>query len=342
MLHKDVLLTIYRTMVATRLFEARVVALHRQGRVSVYATSEGEEAIGGSAASALAASDWLFPDYRSAAALFARGVSPAEYLAQVIGTSEDSSKGRQMPTHLASKRLRIASVSTPVGNSIVHAVGFAWAAKLKKGPEAALVLFGDGATSSDGFHAGMNIAGVHKLPVVFVCRNNQYAISLPLSLQTASKTLAGKAEAYGFEGIQVDGNDAAAVYEATHAALEKARAGKGPTLIEAISYRFGSHTTSDDARRYRTDEEVNDWRSRDCIARLRRQMEESGLWNDSQEQSMHAELDRMLDGVFDAALRAAPPPVESLFEDVYGKPPQHLRQQRESLMKHLEKRGGAP
>lgn len=333
----DALLKIYRSMVTTRLFEARVVALNRQGRVSVYATSEGEEAIGASAASALAESDWLFPDYRSAASLFARGVTPAEYLAQVIGTAADSSKGRQMPTHIASRPLRIGSVSTPVGNAIVHAVGLAWAAKLKKGPEASLVLFGDGATSSDGFHAGMNIAGVHKLPVVFVCRNNQYAISLPLSLQTASKTLATKAQAYGFEGVRVDGNDAAAVYAAMSDALKKARSGQGPTLIEAVSYRFGSHTTSDDARRYRTEKETSDWRSRDCIEKLRRHMQESGFWDDRKEQSLVAAIGHELDQTFDAALRVAPPPVESLFEDVYGEPPRHLREQRDSLLRHLLK-----
>lgn len=335
----DLLLRIYRTMLTTRLFEARVVALNRQGRVSVYATGEGEEAIGASAGAAMAESDWLFPDYRSAAALFARGISPAEYLAQIMGTGEDSSKGRQMPTHVASRALRIASVSTPVGNSIVHAVGFAWAAKLRKGPEVALVLFGDGATSSDGFHAGMNIAGVHKLPVVFLCRNNQYAISLPLSLQTASKTLASKAEAYGFEGIQIDGTDAETVYAATNAAFEKARRSRGPTLIEAVSYRFGAHTTSDDARRYRTDQETNDWRNRDCVMKLRRRMQEAGLWNEEQERSLHQEIGHHLDQIVEAALSAPPPPVESLFTDVYAELPPYLCEQRDSLLRQLRKKG---
>src|SRR5262245_52309864 len=209
-------------MVQTRLFEARMVALHRMGQISIYATSEGEESLAVASTAALADGDWLFPDYRSAGALFARGVSMSAYLSQILGTGRDSSKGRQMPTHIASRELRIASVSTPVGNGIVHATGLAWAVKLRGGSEVVLVYFGDGATSSDGFHAGMNIAGVHRLPMVFLCRNNQYAISLPLEMQTASKNIAVKAEAYGFEGIQVDGSDALTVHATTRLAIARA------------------------------------------------------------------------------------------------------------------------
>ena len=323
---------IYRTLVQTRLFEARVIALHRQGRISIYATSEGEEAIAVASASAMGDADWLFPDYRSAGALFARGVSMSAYLSQLLGTACDSSKGRQMPTHIASRELRIASISTPVGNNIVHAVGLAWAAKLRKGPEAALVLFGDGATSSDGFHAAMNLAGVHRLPVVFVCRNNQYAISLPLSMQTASKSIAIKAEAYGFEGIQIDGNDALAVVDATERSLDRARRGEGPTLIEAVAYRLGSHTTSDDARRYRSDDQVNDWRKRDCIERLCQYLINNGRWDAARDNALRAELAAEVDRCVENALAEPPPPVASLFEDVYSKMPRHLADQREELL----------
>src|SRR5215475_1486651 len=251
---------IYRILIQTRLFEMRIVALHRQGQISIYATSEGEEAIAVASTLAMQEGDWLFPDYRSTGALFAKGVSMSAYLSQLLGTCRDSSKGRQMPTHYASRELRIASVSTPVGNNIAHAVGLAWAVKLRQRPEVVVVFFGDGATSSEGFHAGMNIAGVHRLPIVFVCRNNQYAISLPLSLQTAAKSIAVKAEAYGFSGVQIDGNDPVVILDTVQLALDRARRGDGPTLIEAIAFRLGAHTTSDDARRYRNDDQVDDWR----------------------------------------------------------------------------------
>jgi len=236
-----------------------------------------------------------------------------------------------MPTHYASRELRIASVSTPVGNGIVHATGLAWAAKLRNGPEAALVLFGDGATSSDGFHAGLNIAGVHRLPIVFVCRNNQYAISLPLEMQTASKSIAVKADAYGFRGIQVDGYDTVAVYAAAREALARARRGEGPTLIEAIAYRLGSHTTSDDARRYRTDEQVRHWRHHDCLENLRHHLEQLGLCDPSKDEDLRKELSAKVDRCIDNALAEPAPPVSTLFDDVYSEIPPHLLRQREEL-----------
>ena len=326
------LLKIYRTLVQTRLFESRVVSLHRQGKVSIYATSEGEEAIAVASTAALGNADWLFPDYRSTGALFAHGVSMSAYLSQLIGTANDSSKGRQMPTHYASRAERIASVSTPVGNGILHAVGLAWAVKLRKGREAVLVFFGDGATSSDGFHAGLNIAGVHRLPIVFVCRNNQYAISLPLALQTASKNIAIKSQAYGFDGIQIDGNDPLVVYETAHRAIEKARAGEGPTLIEAVAFRLGAHTTSDDARRYRGDKEVNDWRERDCIEKLRSLLEAQGLIDADRDRKLREDLSTEIDACVAQALSEPPPPVQTLFDDVYSSLPAHLEQQRKDLI----------
>jgi TPP-dependent pyruvate/acetoin dehydrogenase alpha subunit len=328
----EVLLNIYRTLVQTRLFDARIVGLHRQGKISVYATSEGEEAIAVAATFAVKPTDWLFPDYRCPGALFARGVSMSTLLSQLLGTASDSSKGRQMPTHLASRELKIASVSTPVGNNIVHAAGLAWAVKLRKGSGAVVVFFGDGATSSDGFHAGMNIAGVHRLPIVFVCRNNQYAISLPLSMQTASKTIAIKAEAYGFSGVRIDGNDAPAVYEATRIAIDRARAGGGPTLIEAVGYRLGSHTTSDDARRYRSDTQVVEWRHKDSISTLRQHLEIQGLWNLEKDDALRKDLASEIDHCVDHALAEPPPATRTLFDDVYADLPEHLIRQRNELL----------
>jgi 2-oxoisovalerate dehydrogenase E1 component alpha subunit len=276
--------------------------------------------------------DWLFPDYRSTGALFARGVSLEAYLSQLLATERDSSKGRQMPTHYASREQKIASVSTPVGNNIVHAVGLAWAVKLRKGPEAVLVLFGDGATSSDGFHAGLNIAGVHRLPIVFLCRNNQYAISLPLAQQTASKSIAVKAEAYGFPGLQIDGNDALGVYGTVQAALERARTGDGPTLIEAIAFRLGAHTTSDDARRYRSDDQVKDWRKRDCIERLREHLVNEQNWNPAKDEELRKTVADQIDRAVKQVTEQPPPAIQTLFDDVYARLPRHLVEQREELL----------
>ncbi len=341
-LTKDELVGLYRMMVQTRVFDARVIALHRQGRVGIYGSSEGEEAIAVAAAMALEASDWLFPDYRVPGAQFQRGVPMREFLAQLFGTGEDLGKGRQLPTHHGSRQLHIASISSPVGNGTPHAVGFAWAAKIKKSSEVVLNFFGDGATSEEGFHTGMNIAGVHKLPVVFVCRNNQYAISVPLSLQTASETIAIKAKAYGFDGIRVDGSDALAIYSATREAVIKARNGGGPTLIEGVSYRHGAHSTSDDDTRYRDRAEAEQWKKRDPIARFRRYLESRKLWNSQKEKTLLEEVEEEVLVAIEETESASPPAIATMFEDVYQDMPWHLREQREDLIRQMSRRKEAP
>ena len=337
-LTKAELVGLYRMMVQTRLFDARVIALHRQGRVGIYGSSEGEEGIAVAAAMALEASDWLFPDYRVPGAQFQRGVPMREFLAQLFGTAEDLGKGRQLPTHHGSRERHIASISSPVGNGTPHAVGFAWAAKIKKSSEVVLNFFGDGATSEEGFHAGMDIAGVHKLPVVFVCRNNQYAISVPLSLQTASETIAIKAKAYGFDGIRVDGSDALAIYTATREAVVKARSGGGPTLIEGVSYRHGAHTTSDDDTRYRDRKEAERWKKRDPLARLRRYLESRKLWTSKKEKLLLEETEQDVQRAIEEAESVPPPALATMFEDVYQEMPRHLQEQREELMGSMSQR----
>jgi pyruvate dehydrogenase E1 component alpha subunit len=333
-LDDEQLLDAYRLMVQTRSFEAEVIRLHRQGRVSIYSSSEGEEALAIAAAMTLSEEDWLFPDYRVAGALFQRGVPMVEFLAQLFGTGRDVSKGRQIPTHYGCRRRRISSISSPVGNGIAHAVGFAWAARIKKGPEVVLTFFGDGATSEEGFHTGMNIAGIHKLPVVFVCRNNQYAISVPLSLQTGSETIAIKAKAYGFDGVRVDGTDALAVHKVVGEAVERARKGGGPTLVEGVTYRHGAHSTSDDDTRYREAREAEAWRRRDPIDRFQRYLRARRLWDDAKEATLQQSVAaRVQEAVADA--EAAPPPLlESLFDDVYQDLPWHLQEQRQDLVNH--------
>lgn len=334
-LSTEQLLRIYRLMVQTRVFDAAIIGLHRQGRIGIYGSSEGEEAIAVAAAAALEEPDWLFPDYRVPGALFARGVLMEETLAQLFGTAADLSKGRQLPTHHGCRRLQIASIASPVGNGIPHAVGFAWAAKIRKGPEVVLNFFGDGATSEEGFHTGMNIAGVHRLPVVFVCRNNQYAISVPLHLQTASETIAVKARAYGFEGVRVDGSDPLAVYAATRRAVDRARAGEGPTLIEGVSYRHGAHSTSDDDTRYREKSEADEWRKRDPIARFRRHLVANEVWSDTEDAELVTELTEAVHAAIDAAWAVPAPELDTLFTDVYRDMPPHLQEQRDDLFRSL-------
>ena len=339
-LDDESLLALYRRMVQTRLFDAEMIRLHRQGRVSIYSSSEGEEALAVAAAMTLSEEDWLFPDYRVSGALFERGVPIEELLAQLFGTSKDLSKGRQIPTHYGSRQRQIASISSPVGNGIAHAVGFAWAAHIKKGPEVVLTFFGDGATSEEGFHTGMNIAGVHKLPVVFVCRNNQYAISVPFKLQTGSETIAIKAKAYGFDGVRVDGTDALAVHDVVREAVERARNGGGPTLVEGVSYRHGAHSTSDEDTRYRKAAEAEAWRKRDPIDRFGRYMKSRGLWDDARDAALRETLGSRIQAAVAAAEAAPPPPLESLFDDVYQDLPWHLREQRQDLTDHLRGRKG--
>jgi len=227
-------------------------------------------------------------------------------------------------------------VSIPVGTQVPHAVGFAWAAKLKGDKIAVLVYFGDGATSEGDVHEGMNFAGVFKVPVVLLCQNNQWAISVPRSRQTAAATLAQRAFSYGFEGLQVDGNDVFAVYKATTEALDKARAGKGPTLIECVTYRMGDHTTSDDALRYRMKQELEEWGKRDPIERLRKYMNGIGLWNDDYEKTVYAEAAENVRNAIEKFESVKPPEIRDLFDWTYEQLPPNLKEQYEILARAVE------
>ncbi len=234
--------------------------------------------------------------------------------------------------------INLVSISSPVGTQIPQAVGCAWAMRIRGEPKVSLVYFGDGATSGGDFHAGMNFAGVFRAPVVFLCKNNQWAISVPLRGQTAARTLAAKAVAYGFDGVRVDGNDVLAVYAATKRAADLARAGEGPTLIEAVTYRMGPHSSSDDPTRYRSPEEVELWNQRDPIERFRRYLEVRGIFDPEWDEAMRKELDESITAAVRQAEKAPAPSTESLFEDVYADMPWHLREQLEALLKSGERR----
>ena len=322
---------LYKLMLLNRRFDERMITLQRQGRIGFFIGSAGEEAAIIGSAFALAETDWIVPCYRELGAALVRGYPLFELICQFFGNADDLNKGRQMPNHYGNAALHFASVSSPVGTQIPQATGLALAAKITGGPEVVLVYFGDGATSQGDFHVGMNFAGVYKTPTIFFCRNNQWAISTPWQCQTAAENITVKAKAYGIEGAQVDGNDLFAVFDTTRRAAEKARRGDGPTLIEAVTYRIGGHSTSDDPKAYREEQLVEEWKRQDPLVRLRTYLAANGHWTDADDQSAEDEIKSNIQENLRRAERVGMPPVESLFEDVYDVPPWHLKEQQDEL-----------
>lgn len=267
----DRLREMYRLMLMARLFDRKMLALQRQGRIGTYALLEGHEAVQVGSVMALDPDDFVFPSYREHGVQLARGMPVEVIVAYWRGLPNSE-------WDLA--KYRTAVVTVPIASHLPHAVGYSYVTKLRGEPHVSVAYFGDGATSEIDFHSGMNFAGVWKTPTVFLCANNLYAISVPYSKQTASPTIAQKAAAYGFEGVRVDGMDPLAVYVATRRAVEKARRGEGPTLIEAVCYRYGPHATADDPTRYRSRAEVEEWRKRDPLARLERFLRRLGAWDE--------------------------------------------------------------
>lgn len=323
------LLSIYRGMMRIRLVDERMMLHQRQGRIGFYGSCTGQEATPVAVAEALEKQDWIFPGLREGAAMLHRGFPLVPYLAQVFGNSIDPTKGRQMPSHQADRSVNQVSWSSVIGTQLSQAVGAAMAAQ-HKGDKTVVVGFcGDGATSSAEFHMAMNFAGVYKPPVVLVCQNNQWAISVPADKQTASETIAIKARAYGFPGIRIDGNDAVAVYKTTKEAVDRARRGGGPTFIESLTYRIGAHSSSDDPSRYRDPKEVEKWVKRDPIEHLRKVLRESGLLSESADAKLKAELQDQIVRAVTEAEAAGPPALETMFQDVYETDTPALIAQRE-------------
>jgi pyruvate dehydrogenase E1 component alpha subunit/2-oxoisovalerate dehydrogenase E1 component alpha subunit len=332
-LDRPELLRLYRGMVRTRLLEQKLFGMQRQGRIMFYAIGTGEEASNIGAPFALGPADWFLPGHRHGGAMLMRGMPLEAYLGQLYGNSFDRQKGRHMPVHFSYKPANIVTWSSPVGTQLPHAVGAAMAAKIKGDPVVVMAGLGDGATSTPDFHVAMNFAGVFWAPVVFVCNNNQYAISVPLQTQTRAETLAVKAIAYGFPGVRVDGNDILAVLAAAREAVERARAGGGPTFIECVTYRVGPHSSADDPTRYRSAAEVEAWRARDPIARFRTYLAGEGIWTDADEAKLHEELTREIEEAIRVVEAAGPPSLETLFTDVYHDLPWHLEEQFDALLK---------
>lgn len=324
-------LRMYRMMALERVLDARMLTLQRQGRIGFYGPSLGQEAAIVGAAMATEPEDWIVPQYREPGAALVRGMPLKEMICQFMANAEDPVHGRQMPCHYVYRKGNYLSISSPVGTQLPHAVGIAWGMRLRGDPHAVLVYFGDGGTSTSDFHTAMNFAGVFRVPCVFLCNNNQWAISLPVAKQTASTTLAQKAAAYGFEGIRVDGMDALAVYRATRDAARKARSGGGPTMVEAVTYRMGPHSSSDDPSRYRDERDVAAWRARDPLAILRRYLEHQRWWDAEREARLEEDLGGEITRAVTEAERAPPPDIETLFTDVYAEVPWNLQEQIDEL-----------
>jgi pyruvate dehydrogenase E1 component alpha subunit len=327
LLSEPVRLELYREMRRARRVDLRLGALKRQGAIGFHGSSLGQEAVPVGAAFAVTPKDWVFPALREAAVLLVRGLPLVELFAQSFGTARDRGKGRQMPSHAFSRAHSVVSWSSCIATQLPHAVGMAYAAAQRKDPLIALAFLGDGATSHPDFHAALNLAGVLRVPAVFVCQNNQYALSLPAARQTASATFAVKARAYGIEGCRVDGNDALAVHAVVHEAAERARGGGGATLVECVTYRLGPHSTSDDPSRYRSAVEEARWAERDPVARLGRHLVRLGALDPELDARLDAAIDAEIDAALALVAKDALPPRSSLFDDIYETRPFHLAEQ---------------
>lgn len=326
----------YEAMWTARMVDERMITLQRQGSITFAMSSLGEEAAAAGATAALSIEDWIYPQYREVAAIFYRGLSIQDYIHHMFGNASDLIMGRQMPNHFGSRKLNVVTVSSPIGTKIPHAAGCAYAMKLAGEETVSLCFFGEGATSEGDFHAGLNFAAVRKAPALFFCRNNGYAISTPVKEQFASDGVAVKGIAYGIESMRVDGNDFFAVYYATKTAKDHALAGKGPFLIEAMTYRMGAHSTSDDPSAYRKAEECKEWEACDPILRLRRYLEKQNLWDENKETELKGRIKKEIDSAIEKAKNEAGAPLDKIVDYVYEEVPPALKAQLERLEKETE------
>ena len=336
----DELRRLFRAMTLQRVLDERMMMIQRTGGIGFYLTCTGEEAVPYGTAHALRDSDWILTAYRETGAALYRGYPLRTFMCQMFGNAEDPVKGRQMPVHHTAKKLNFVSISSPVGSQIPHAVGAAWAAKIQKKDDVVVGFFGEGATSTPTFHVSANFAAVFKIPVILMCRNNGWAISVPRSVQTAAPTFAQKAVAYGLPGVLVDGNDILAVIHVVAQAAARGRRGEGATFIEARTYRRGAHSSSDDPSVYREPAEPKEWERRDPLDRLRKYMLARNEITAELEQKMRAEInDEISDALSYAEKQPAKPPVHTMFEDVTAHMDWRLREEAAELEAELAKHG---
>jgi pyruvate dehydrogenase E1 component alpha subunit len=318
------LLEMLRQMVRTRCVDHRMTLLQRAGRIGFVGPTRGMEATVLGTAAALEERDWLWSGLREGPAALMRGLPLSEYVAQMMGNGHDTSKGRQMSNHFQHRATRFPSWSSVLGTQIPNGVGAAFAAKQRGLDEIHAIYFGDGATSGNGFHSGLNLGALWKVPAVFVCTDNGWAISVPSSEQSATDTFADKAPAYGIPGFGVDGNDILACYSAMKILVERARAGEGPALLVPRTYRILGHSSADDPDRYRDPREVEEWKRKDPLARFQRFLSDRGTIDETTITAMEREYFAEIDEVIHAEERASAVPLEALVEDVYATPPAHL------------------
>ncbi|MEE9612588.1 MAG: pyruvate dehydrogenase (acetyl-transferring) E1 component subunit alpha [Desulfatiglandales bacterium] len=325
---EELLLKLHRAMILGRRFDERLFDLQRQGRIGTFAPIKGQEASQLGPVAALRPSDWVAPSFRETGAELWRGKTMESVIISFGGFNEGDP---------AEEEHNDLPVAVPVASQVPHAVGIAWAMKYRQKDDVAMTFFGDGGTSEGDFHEGLNFAGVYQAPVIFVCQNNQWAISVPRSKQTRSKTIAQKALAYGIPGIQVDGNDVLAVYAAAKEAVERARSGGGPSLIECVTYRVMMHTTADDPKRYREEKEVEEWMKRDPLPRFQKYLIEKGLLSDEKITALEDEVKEEIQAAVDRAEelmgKFGDPLV--MFDHAYAETPPHLKEQKEELAREL-------
>ncbi len=325
------LIRLYKAMVLTRVFDAKAVSLQRTGRLGTFASSLGQEAVAVGLGDALRAEDVLLPSFREQGGQFLRGVTMTELLLYWGGDecgSDYAGPREDFP------------ICVPVGTQAPQAAGVALALKLRGEPRVALCVFGDGATSRGDVYEAMNFAAVQALPLVFVVNNNQWAISVPRARQTAAETLAQKAVAAGMPGLQVDGNDVIAVRHVVGEAVERARRGEGPTLVEALTYRLSDHTTADDASRYRDDAEVSARWKEDPVARLRTYLSEAGHWTKEAEEALIEDCAARVEAAAEEYLATPPLPPTAMFDHLYAELPAALKAQRDEVAAHENAEGG--
>ena len=321
-LSNDEIKKIYEMLVLTRVFDQKAFNMQRQGRLGTYIQFKGQEACQIGSAFALEDTDFIFPMYRNSALLIAR----KQPVVQVLQYWSGDERGSVSPQNVNN-----FPISIPVGTQTVHATGAAFAAKLRGTKQVAVVYFGDGATSKGDFHEAMNFAGVFQAPVIFICENNQFAISVPRAKQTHSETIAQKAIAYGIEGLQVDGMDVFAVYKAVKEAVDKGRNGKGPTLIECYTYRMADHSTSDDASRYRTKEEIEQWAKKDPIERLEKHMRKKGMLDDNYKQKVLAQSQEIIEKAVTEFEKLPPADPKDIFKYVFAEMTPQQKEEMEDI-----------
>lgn len=323
---------LYHDMVAARLLDKRFESLQRTGKMSFTAPSAGHEAAQVAVGHAMRSGhDWLFPYYRDFGMVLALGMDLQAIFGQVLATRADLNKARQMPGHPGSRALNVFTPASAIASHIPPAVGAAISMKLQNRDQVTVTSFGDGATSEGDFHAAINFAAVQGAPIVFVCENNRYAISAEYHKQTASETIAQKAEAYGMPGYYVDGMDVLACYYVMQECLERARSGLGPSLVEMTVYRYGPHSSADDDSRYRSPEEMQAWRQRDPIPCMQRFLAKRGLWSEEEDERLQADIKQAQAEAIRIANAAGSVPTSWMFDDVYAEIPPHLIEQRREI-----------